>query len=112
MQGLQVMTLELTTLQGLLATGIPLPNLAHYVAHLLTKMSADDNVDAFLGRSERTTAREGWPHGEWTWLLSPLLTGKAERRRSLSSPENRDPGLLQLIPKQSCRQLPLLKFLA
>ncbi len=44
------------------------------ITQLLPKMTAGDDVEAFLQIFENTATQEGWESDDWAWLLAPLLT--------------------------------------
>ncbi|XP_072772650.1 uncharacterized protein [Nerophis lumbriciformis] len=46
---------------------------------VLTKLSGEDDVEAYLELFERTAARKKWPVAEWGSILAPFLTGEAQR---------------------------------
>lgn len=78
--GLHVATQELMTLwQMAPAIATPLPNPAQDTQCLLTKLTGDDDIKAFLGTFKRVAFREGWPEREWANALAPLLTGDAQQ---------------------------------
>ncbi len=49
------------------------------MTQILPKMTAHDDVEAFLQMLENTAVREGWESEDWARLLAPLLTGEAQR---------------------------------
>ena len=58
---------------------------------VLTKLSKDDDIEAYLEVFERTAARERWPVADWASHLAPFLTGEAQRAyRDLPLAEARD----------------------
>ncbi len=61
------------------ARRIPLPDPRCKITQLLPKMTADDDVEAFLQMFENTATQEGWESDDWARLLAPLLTGEAQR---------------------------------
>ncbi|KAL0149631.1 hypothetical protein M9458_055158 [Cirrhinus mrigala] len=61
------------------AQRVPVPNPRAQATRLLPKMTADDDVEAFLQVFENTATREGWPIEDWALALAPLLTGEAQR---------------------------------
>uniref|UniRef100_A0A8C5LN96 SCAN box domain-containing protein n=1 Tax=Leptobrachium leishanense TaxID=445787 RepID=A0A8C5LN96_9ANUR len=48
-------------------------------SHFLQKLSASDDVEAFLTTFERTAEREGWPQDQWAGLIAPFLTGDPQK---------------------------------
>ena len=53
---------------------------------VLTKLTGDEDVEAFLEIFERTAQGERWPPEEWGRIIAPFLTGEAQRAyRDLSS---------------------------
>ena len=46
---------------------------------VLTKLSPNDDVEAYLNLFERTAARERWPVADWGSILASYLTGDAQR---------------------------------
>ena len=46
---------------------------------VLTKLTPEDDVEAYLELFERTAARERWPVAEWGSILSSFLSGEAQR---------------------------------
>ncbi|KAL0152976.1 hypothetical protein M9458_051729 [Cirrhinus mrigala] len=61
------------------AQHIPLPDPRAQATRLIPKMTAHDDVEAFLQVFESTATREGWAVEEWALALAPLLTGEAQR---------------------------------
>uniref|UniRef100_A0AAZ3NNN7 DENN/MADD domain containing 4A n=1 Tax=Oncorhynchus tshawytscha TaxID=74940 RepID=A0AAZ3NNN7_ONCTS len=47
--------------------------------HFLQKMTAQDDVEAYLTTFERTAEREKWPKEEWAGLLAPYLAGDTQK---------------------------------
>ncbi|KAL0162281.1 hypothetical protein M9458_041677, partial [Cirrhinus mrigala] len=70
---------EVTAIQLSAAQRVPLPDARAQATRLLPKMTADDDVEAFLQVFENTAHRELWPEEEWARALAPLLTGEAQR---------------------------------
>ena len=66
---------ELAAVRAAAAQCVPLPEPRAQATRLLPKMTADDDVEAFLQVFENTAHREGWPEDEWARALAPLLTG-------------------------------------
>lgn len=50
----------------------------HPCSHLLSKMTADNDIEVFLTTFEQSTRYEDWHQPECARLLAPLLTGKAQ----------------------------------
>ncbi|KAL0148983.1 hypothetical protein M9458_055787 [Cirrhinus mrigala] len=61
------------------AQHVPLPDPRAQATRLIPKMTAHDDVEAFLQVFENTATREGWAVEEWAPALAPLLTGEAQR---------------------------------
>uniref|UniRef100_A0A9J7WWR1 ribonuclease H n=1 Tax=Cyprinus carpio carpio TaxID=630221 RepID=A0A9J7WWR1_CYPCA len=70
---------ELAAVRAAAAQRVPLPEPRAQATRLLPKMTADDDVEAFLQVFENTAHRKGWPEDEWARALAPLLTGEAQR---------------------------------
>ncbi|KAI2652407.1 Retrovirus-related Pol polyprotein from transposon 17.6 [Labeo rohita] len=70
---------ELAAIQVQAAQHVPLPDPRAQATRLLPKMTAHDDVEAFLRVFESTATREGWAIEEWALALAPLLTGEAQR---------------------------------
>lgn len=45
---------------------------------LLSKLGPDDNVEVFLYVFDNTIFQVSWAEEEWAWVLTLLLTGKAQ----------------------------------
>ncbi|KAK0146219.1 hypothetical protein N1851_014481 [Merluccius polli] len=58
--------------------------------HDLNKMTADDDVEAFLEVFERAARHEGRPPEDWARVLAPLLTGEAQRAYQDLAPRDAD----------------------
>ncbi|XP_073699461.1 uncharacterized protein [Garra rufa] len=61
------------------AQHIPLPDPRVTAARLLPKLTADDDIEAYLKMFESVARTEGWARGTWAALLAPLLSGEAQR---------------------------------
>ncbi|KAI2662301.1 Retrovirus-related Pol polyprotein from transposon 17.6 [Labeo rohita] len=70
---------ELAAIRIQAAQHVPLPDPRAQATRLLPKMTAHDDVEAFLRVFENTATREGWAAEEWALALAPLLTGEAQR---------------------------------
>lgn len=44
----------------------------------LTKLTAEDDVEAFLETFERTAEADQWPRDQWAYLVGPYLTGPTQ----------------------------------
>ncbi len=58
---------------------MPLPEPRATAHQLLTKLTSQDDVEAYLHTLEVVARREGWDQAEWAQLLAPLLTGEPQR---------------------------------
>lgn len=76
--------------------------------NVLTKMAPEDDVEAYLELFERTALREGRPGADWANILTPFLTGEAQRScRDLTVSEAADyPTLKAAILAQYGYSLP------
>ncbi|KAI2645879.1 Retrovirus-related Pol polyprotein from transposon 17.6 [Labeo rohita] len=70
---------EINAIRISAAQRVPLPDARAQATRLLPKMTAGDDVEAFLQVFENTARREGWPDDEWARALAPLLTAEAQR---------------------------------
>ncbi|XP_067305997.1 uncharacterized protein [Pseudorasbora parva] len=70
---------ELFAVRAAAAQRVPLPDPRAQATRLLPKMTADDDVEAFLQVFENTATREAWAEDDWARALAPLLTGEAQR---------------------------------
>ncbi|KAL0184751.1 hypothetical protein M9458_020447, partial [Cirrhinus mrigala] len=82
----EMAALRTTTRQPLI---VPDPRIR--AAQLLPKMSASDDIEAFLQMFESTAAAEDWDPDDWARALAPLLTGEPQRTyHSMPSEDARD----------------------
>ncbi|KAL0184869.1 hypothetical protein M9458_020565, partial [Cirrhinus mrigala] len=70
---------ELAAIRSTTAPRVPLSNHRAQAIGLLPKMTAGDDIEAFLRVFETTATHEGWEQDEWARALAPLLTGEAQR---------------------------------
>ncbi len=56
-----------------------LPDSRRQAAQLLPKMTAHDDVEAYVQMFENTATTEGWDPEDWARTLAPLLTSEAQR---------------------------------
>ncbi|KAI7813969.1 hypothetical protein IRJ41_005290 [Triplophysa rosa] len=61
------------------AARVPLPDARSTAHQLLTKLTAQDDIEAYLHTFEVVATREAWDKAEWARILAPLLTGEAQR---------------------------------
>ncbi|KAL0201565.1 hypothetical protein M9458_004752, partial [Cirrhinus mrigala] len=61
------------------AQNIPLPDPRVTAGPLLPKLTADDDIEAYLKMFESVARTEGWARGNWAAALAPLLSGEAQR---------------------------------
>ncbi|KAL0164259.1 hypothetical protein M9458_040012, partial [Cirrhinus mrigala] len=61
------------------AQNIPLPDPRVTAGRLLPKLTADDDIEAYLKMFESVARTEGWARGSWAAALAPLLSGEAQR---------------------------------
>ena len=74
-QGLQALQEAMTQLGQHLTR----PDQPPEPSKVLTKQSADDDIEAYLEVFERTAGRERWPRAQWAGILGPFLTGDAQK---------------------------------
>ncbi len=67
---------ELVRLRAETAARVPLPEPRTTAHQLLTKLTSQDDLEAYLHMFEVVARREGCDQAEWAQLLAPLLTGK------------------------------------
>ncbi len=70
---------EIVDLHSAARQRVPLPDSRRQAAQLLPKMTAHDDVEAYLQMFENTATTEGWDPEDWARTLAPLLTGEAQR---------------------------------
>ncbi|XP_073707405.1 uncharacterized protein gabrb3 isoform X2 [Garra rufa] len=69
----------LAELRAPAAHTVPLPDPRAAAARLLPKLTADDDIEAYLKMFESVARTEGWARGIWAEILAPLLSGEAQR---------------------------------
>ncbi|KAL0148818.1 hypothetical protein M9458_055827 [Cirrhinus mrigala] len=69
----------LTDLRLSAAQNVPLPDARVTAGRLLPKLTADDDIEAYLKMFESVANTEGWARGTWAAVLAPLLSGEAQR---------------------------------
>ena len=70
---------DIAALHAQAAQPVPRPDPRMRATRLLPKMTAHDDVEAYLQIFETTANREGLPIEDWVSALAPLLTGEAQR---------------------------------
>ncbi len=70
---------ELVDLHSTARQRVPLPDSRKLAAQLLPKMTAHDDVEAYLQMFENIATTEGWDPEDWARTLAPLLTGEPQR---------------------------------
>ncbi len=70
---------EIVDLHSAARQRVPLPDSRRQAAQLLPKMTAHDDVEAYLQMFENTATTEGWDPEDWVRTLAPLLTGEAQQ---------------------------------
>ncbi len=70
---------ELVDLHSAARQRVPLPDSRKQAAQLLPKMTAHDDVEAYLQMFENIATTEGWDPEDWARTLAPLLTGEPQR---------------------------------
>ncbi len=58
---------------------LPLPDAGDKAHQLLVWLMDQDDVEAYLHTFEVIATREGWVREEWARLITPFLTGEAQR---------------------------------
>ncbi|MGL5295076.1 MAG: hypothetical protein ACRC9V_15200, partial [Aeromonas sp.] len=58
---------------------ISLPDARATAHQLLTKLTAQDDIEAYLHTFEVVATREVWNKSEWARILAPFLTGEAQQ---------------------------------
>ncbi|GAA6104209.1 olfactory receptor 4D10-like [Tachysurus ichikawai] len=71
--------MELAGLKGLSqAASVSLPNPGNDTQKILSKITVEDNLEAFLYTFEHTVDWDGWCRANLANTLAPLLTGEAQ----------------------------------
>ncbi len=70
---------EIAALRPATHQRVPLPDPRVQATQLLPKMTAHDDVEAYLQMFENTAITEGWNPDDWARALAPLLMGESQR---------------------------------
>ena len=57
---------------------------------VLTKLTADNEIEAYLHTFEVVAGREGWPRADWAKVLAPFLSGEVSPYYALLTDEAED----------------------